>query len=229
MAKKKKKTVAKSKKKAAVVGKKSINIKRIASPKRTATKAVRKPAKRVTLRKVTATPARLSSSATSSLIEDHLAIQQLLSKFCHVVDHGSLDEIVALFHRNAVLLPRHETEERYEGRAAVRGWYERWIANVRANVRYLRHKITAPVIEVSGNEATAVCYLDMDAIPSSTNRPMLFLGRYDDRLIKAEGRWWFKERTISVFYTSALAMYSEGWGGGPPTTSLTSAQSGNLW
>lgn len=229
MAKKKKKAVTKSRKKAAATTKKPINIKRVASPKRTVAKAVRKPVKRVTLRKVTAAPARSSSSAASSVIEDHLAIQQLLSKYCHVVDHGSLDEIAALFHRNAVLLPRHETEERYEGRTAVRSWYERWIANVRANVRYLRHKITTPVIEVSGNEATAVCYLDMDAIPSATNRPMLFLGRFDDRFIKAEGRWWFKERTISVFYTSALPMYSEGWGGGPPSTSLTSAQSGNLW
>lgn len=229
MPKKGKKTAAKSRKKAAAGVKKATSPKRAASAKKTVAKAVRTPAKRVLQRKVMTSPARSSSSPGSSVVEDYLAIQQLLSKYCHVVDHGSLDEIVALFHRNAVLLPRHESEERYEGRTAVRSWYERWIANVRANVRYLRHKITTPVIEVSGNEATAVCYLDMDAIPSSTNRPMLFLGRFDDRFIKAEGRWWFKERTISVFYTSVLAMYSEGWGGGPPSTSLTSAQSGNLW
>ncbi|MGH7961136.1 MAG: nuclear transport factor 2 family protein [Candidatus Binatia bacterium] len=228
MAKKRKKGAAKGGKKVAVSAKKSAGGKKAASPKRTVTKAVRKPAKRAIPRKVAAASAKTFSPVASSVIEDYLAIQQLLSKYCHVADHGSLDEIVALFHRDAVLLPRHETEERYEGRAAVRSWYERWIANVRANVRYLRHKITAPVIEVSGNEATAVCYLDMDAIPTSTNRPMLFLGRYEDRLIKAEGRWWFKERTISVFYTSALAIYSEGWGGGPPSTSLSSTQSRHL-
>jgi hypothetical protein len=150
--------------------------------------------------------------ATSSLVEDHLAIQQLLHKYCHVVDRGTADEVAALFHRDAVLLPRYESDERYEGRAAVRGWYQRYMENFRAKVRYLRHKIESSVIEVTGNEATSVCYLDADSITTSVNEANVAFGRYDDKFVKDDGRWWFKERTIIVYYSYPLALYREGRG-----------------
>ena len=180
------------------------------SAKRTATKTVRTVAKPVA-RRVTA-PVLAAPRAASSRAEDHLAIQQLLHKYCHVVDRGTAGDVAALFHRDAVLLPRYESDERYEGRDAVRGWYERYMENFRAKVRYLRHKIESPVIEINGNQATSTCYLDADSITISTNVANVAFGRYDDKFIKDEGRWWFKERTIIVYYSYPLAMYREGRG-----------------
>ncbi|TMA51901.1 MAG: nuclear transport factor 2 family protein, partial [Deltaproteobacteria bacterium] len=156
------------KKKAATGAKKGTGAKGGPSPKRTAAKVVRKPATRVTSRKAAAAP----PPAVSPVVEDHLAIQQLLHKYCHAVDRGTLDEIADLFHRTAVLLPRYESDERYEGREAVRGWYARYIENFRSKVRYLRHKIESPVITITGNEATSVCYLDADSITASTDEPV---------------------------------------------------------
>src|SRR5262245_47253975 len=121
--------------------------------KRTVAKAVRKPAKRVMARQAVAPP----QVAASSLADDHLAILQLLHRYCHVVDRGTADEVAELFHQDGVLLPRFESEERCEGREAVRGWYARYMENFRAKVRYLRHKIETPVIQLSGNDATSVC------------------------------------------------------------------------
>jgi hypothetical protein len=178
--------------------------------KRPAGKTVRVSAKRGARRGTAAAVAALPT--VSSVVEDYLAIQQLLHKYCHAVDRGTADDVAALFHRNAVLLPRYESDERYEGREAVRGWYERYMENFRAKVRYLRHKIESPVIEIAGNEATSTCYLDADSITESVNVANVAFGRYDDKFIKDEGRWWFKERIIVVYYSYPLAMYREGRG-----------------
>ena len=120
--------------------------------------------------------------------EEIVAIQQVLHKYCHVVDRGAVDEIGDLFQKDAVLLPAYESNERYKGRAAVKGWSANYDNKLRASVRFLRHTIESPVIEVSGNEATSTCYLDADAIIKSTDKPMIVFGRYDDKFIKDEGR-----------------------------------------
>jgi hypothetical protein len=184
--------------------------KKPAAVKRAAAKIVRKPAKRVAVaRRMGPQP---GATAASSWIEDHIAILQLLHKYCHAVDRGTAEEVAQLFHADGVLLPRFESDERYEGRAAVQEWYARYMENFRAKVRYLRHKIESPVIELNGNEATSVCYLDADSITVSSNIANVAFGRYDDKLIKEDGRWFFKERTIIVYYRYPLAMYREGRG-----------------
>ena len=144
--------------------------------------------------------------------EDYVAIQQLLHKYCHTVDRGTADEVAALFHENAVLLPRYESDQRHEGREAIRAWYDHYMKNFRSKVRYLRHKIESPLIEITGNTATSTCYLDADSISISKDEPSIAFGRYDDIFIKDDGRWWFKERTIIVYYSYPLAGYTAGRG-----------------
>jgi len=184
--------------------------KKAAARTRTAAKAIRKPAKTVARTQVARK--RVVVPSASSIVEDHLAIIQLLHQYCHAVDRGTADDVAALFHRNAVLFPRYESDTQHEGREAVRAWYQHYMENFRAKVRYLRHKIESPVIEITGNEATAVCYLDADSITESTDQASIAFGRYDDKFIKDEGRWWFKERTIIVYYRYPLAQYREGRG-----------------
>lgn len=191
------------------VVKKAKTVKKPASTKRQAAKVktAPKPAKKVTPARVVATK---KTTAPSSWAEDQLAILQLLHKYCHAVDRGTAEDVAALFHERGVLLPRFESDKRYEGREAVYGWYARYMENFRAKVRFLRHKIESPVIEINGNAATSVCYLDADSIANVNNVASVAFGRYDDALIKDGGRWWFKERTIIVYYSYPLATYREG-------------------
>jgi len=153
------------------------------------------------------------SGATSrSEVADLLAIEQLLHRYCHALDRGTMDEVAALFHRDAVLLPVYESDDRYVGRDAVRSWYVNYDKTLRAGVRYLRHKIASPVIEISGDRATSVCYLDADGINVESDEPMIFVGRYEDEIIRDEGRWWFKERRIISYYIYPVGRYLEGRG-----------------
>jgi hypothetical protein len=151
-------------------------------------------------------------STAASPVEDQIAIQQLLHRYCHALDRGSVDEVVELFHRDAVLLPAYESDARHVGHEAVRGWYENYDRTLRANVRYLRHKISCPAIEVSGSTATSVCYLDADAIPAGFEEPIVLVGRYDDKLVKDAGRWWFKERKIVGYYSHPAGKFAPGRG-----------------
>ena len=144
--------------------------------------------------------------------DDIIGIQQLLFRYCHVVDRGTVEEIAALFHPGAVLLPVYESDKRYEGRASIQGWYERYDQQLRKRVRFLRHKIESPVIDVTGDDATSVCYLDADAITISTDKPVVVLGRYDDRLVRHESSWYFMERKISSYYSLIPQEYIPGRG-----------------
>jgi hypothetical protein len=132
------------------------------------------------------------------MITDIIEIQQLLHRYCHVLDRGTIEEIIDVFHRDAVLLPRYQGNESFSGRDTIRAWYQNYKKTVKDSVRNLRHKVTCPWIQVSGNEATSVCYLDADYVNKSTAEVVVAAGRYEDKLVKDEGRWWIKEREILV-------------------------------
>lgn len=144
--------------------------------------------------------------------DDVIAIQQVLHQYCHVVDRGTVDEVADLFHPDAVLLPAYESDKRYEGREAIRSWYANYDNTLRSGVKFLRHKIESPVIDVSGDEAVSTCYLDADAITASTDKPMIVFGRYHDRFVKDGDRWYFKERKIITYYSLAADAYTPGRG-----------------
>jgi len=144
--------------------------------------------------------------------EDIVAIEQLLYRYCHVVDRGTVEALAGLFHPTAVLLPVYESDKRYEGREAVLAWYTSFHRTVRASTKFLRHKIESPAITVDGDRATSVCYLDADTINISKNEPITTLGRYDDKLIKEDGIWYFKERKILIYYNYVIKAYIPGRG-----------------
>jgi ketosteroid isomerase-like protein len=139
------------------------------------------------------------------MVEDQVAIEQLLNRYCHKLDRGEVDAVVELFTADAVLVPAYEGDTRHAGRAAVHAWYARYAANTVAAVRGLRHKISTAMIEVDGDTATAVCYLDADSVNPKTGQRSLVGGRYEDRLVRTPAGWRLCERRIVIDYASTLA------------------------
>ena len=132
------------------------------------------------------------------MIEDIIEIEQLLNRYCHAVDRGTVSDIMEVFHRDARPVASLRERGSFKGKEAVRAWYERYDKAFRDRTRSLRHTISSPMIQVDGNQATSVCYLDADRIDSDSGRAFQVLGRYEDKLIKDEGRWWIAERAIIV-------------------------------
>jgi len=137
--------------------------------------------------------------------EDQVAIEQLLNRYCHKLDRGEIEAVVELFAEDAVLIPEYEGGARHAGRGAVHAWYTHYGATTIAAVRGLRHKISTVMIDVSGDQASAVCYLDADSVNRQTGKRSLVGGRYEDRLVRTAEGWRISERRIVIEYASTLS------------------------
>lgn len=121
--------------------------------------------------------------------QDIVEIEQLLYRYCHALDRGTVDEVIAAFHRDAVFVPRYQSDARVQGRDAIRDWFLHYDATIRSEHRH-RRKITSPWIQVQGNEATLVCYVDADSLTKSTGEVFVHAARYEGRFLKDEDSWW---------------------------------------
>ncbi len=142
-------------------------------------------------------------------VADYLAVLACLNQYCHLVDRGEVEEIVALFAEDAVLRPLYQGEARFEGRAAIRAWYQDYDKEVRAGRRHRRHRITAPFVSIDGGAASATCYLDSSAVMIATNVIKVSAGRYEDKLVKVDGTWLFKERVIILNHIHTIEKFDE--------------------
>ncbi len=136
--------------------------------------------------------------------DDCVAIEQLLNHYCHKLDRGDIDAVVAMFAENATLRPDYEGTGPHVGRPAIRAWYTRYGTQTLGAVRSLRHKISTAMIDVDGDHATSVCYLDADSVSLATGKRSMVGGRYEDQLTRVDGVWLLADRRIVIDYASTL-------------------------
>lgn len=139
-----------------------------------------------------------SQSSAIAAIEDILEIQKLLARYCYLIDKGAIDEAMELFHPDILFHPAYEGDRQYKGLEAVKNWYMKYSAINEKALQFLRHTISSPVIDVNGNEAVSMCNMDADAVVEKTKEASRHIGRYEDKLVKVDGRWLLIERTIFV-------------------------------
>lgn len=142
-------------------------------------------------------------------VADKIAITSLLNQYCHAVDRGSVDAIAALFTDDAIQRPLHEGPEVFQGRAAIRAWYDIYDKRVRAGRRHRLHRITVPFIVVDGGHAKADCYLDSTAVLKETGVINVSADRYEDKLVKVAGRWLFQDRIIIINHVHQIDNFEE--------------------
>jgi ketosteroid isomerase-like protein len=170
------------------------------------TKAVKKPARRV--QQPRRVPAARAVARTAA-IDDSEGARQLLSRYCYALDRGNLEDLGPLFHRDAVFSVSFEGGQQHTGRETIQAWYERFFQQRPGQYRHMRHKIFEPLLTVNGNAATASTYFDADSVEEDGSVRVV-AGRYDDTLVKEQGQWFFKERSITVFYRYSPGICQEG-------------------
>ena len=136
--------------------------------------------------------------------QDIVAIEQVLNRYCHKLDAADVDAVVELFAEDAVLIPEYEGSGEHAGRAAIQGWYSNYSQQINAAVTGLRHKISTAMIEVDGDSAQSLCYLDADSTDPNTGARSLAGGRYVDKLVRRDGAWLIQERRIVVETSSSI-------------------------
>ena len=127
---------------------------------------------------------------------DIVEIEQVLYRVSHAVDHGELEKIMALFQPDAALVITWEENGRHEGHDAIRKWFENYEQTVRSSTRYLRHRITCPVIDVDGDRASSSSYLEVEAAGRNTGQIIKTVGRYEDTLARTDTGWRIAEKVI---------------------------------
>src|SRR5262245_49954825 len=170
------------------------------------TKAVKKPARRV--HQASRTPAA-RSAAQIVATNDYEGARQLLSRYCYALDRRNLEELGALFHRDAMFSVSFEGEQKHTGRETIEAWYNHFFEQRPGHSRHMRHKIFEPLLSVTGNTATATTYFDADSVEEGGSVRVV-AGSYDDVLVKEQDQWFFKERTITVFYRYSPGKCEEG-------------------
>jgi len=169
-------------------------------------RALRKPARRVHKVSRAAAPRTGTRAETAG---DPEGARQLLSRYCHALDQGRLADLGSLFHRDAEFSVSFEGEQKHTGRETIQAWYDRFFQQRPGQYRHMRHKIFEPLLTINGNTATAATYFDADSVDEGGSVRVV-TGRYDDVLVKEQGQWFFKERTITVLYHYSPGQCQEG-------------------
>lgn len=128
----------------------------------------------------------------ASLFEEKFAIQELIARYNHAIDFGNYEAWVECFAEDGVF---EGSAGRFAGRAELRQFTEQF-KTMRANLPNVRHCVMNTVTEVEGDTAISSSYLQLITTGKEGTK-ILFTGRYDDKLVKIDGKWRFKERKVT--------------------------------
>jgi uncharacterized protein (TIGR02246 family) len=129
------------------------------------------------------------SAARIQRIEDRAEIEQLLLNYGRHLDARDFKAYAQLFARDGVWEGGMGT---VQGPAAIQAFMEKAIPG--PNTAHNFHLLSNFVIDVQGDAATAWSRWQFVA-PGQDGRPVVAqAGRYDDTLVREDGRWKFKRR-----------------------------------
>lgn len=131
-------------------------------------------------------------------IEDRIAISELRARYCFLVDQGQAEAAAELFTEDGEF---HGPVRSYVGRAEHVKHYSSQVLSD------MWHFIANEIIEIDGDAAIGQCYCDMPCVFEGES--YVCVCRYDDVLVKRDGVWKFKRRTVTFNYFVPL---KDGWG-----------------
>ncbi len=128
---------------------------------------------------------------TPAQLVDILAIQRLQMTYGQLHEHGTADEIAALFHPDAELYALYLVGKGFHGRQQIRDWYAWWLKVYAEVGAYFRHRPVNQVIDLAGDRAFSHSVLLAEGVPRANDQWTLHVGRYVHELIRADGGWLF--------------------------------------
>jgi ketosteroid isomerase-like protein len=136
---------------------------------------------------------------TPRALADRETIRDLASRYAHCVWQKDVEGVVRLFADDGEM----DTGDRpvIKGCAALRDEYQRMITGPQFHPFVHNH-----LIELDGDTATGICYLDLRATMEGTS--MIGSGYYDDRYIRVGDEWKFQSRKLTLCYFVPLR---QGW------------------
>lgn len=130
-------------------------------------------------------------------LEDVESIRVLLDRYVEFNESRDYNAYSQLFARDGELAL---STTRLKGPAAIRDYLERNFGGAgnasKGPQKGSSHVITNIRIDVTGDTATSVCRWMLVAPGAEGRVQIASKGRYEDRLVREDGHWKFKERSI---------------------------------
>ena len=140
-------------------------------------------------------------SDSARALVDRGDLIELVARYSQALNSGRFDELEGLFAANArFLTPGREAAmpEPVVGPAAIRAAVESRYATVGTGAQ-MRHVIAATTIdELADHTARARSVLLLVATPRGGLPALRASGVYRDSFVRADGRWWFEERVLTL-------------------------------
>jgi hypothetical protein len=143
----------------------------------------------------------VNAASAAGYAEDRAAIMDLQGRYLFAMDFQDAATYASTFAEDGVF---NWAKGEIKGRKAIYEFMSSGTYNPARNAEKgkwpaaSRHFITNQVIKVEGNTAKAVTYWFQATNNTADRRTMVLglFGHYEDELIKINGQWYFKKRTI---------------------------------
>jgi ketosteroid isomerase-like protein len=144
----------------------------------------------------------VAAPAFASYADDRAEIENLSARYMVAVDAGDIETVMAAWAEDGVLnwvrgvengkAAIRKAMSNFGGAAAIRALPAGATSRARTHHHILNH-----VIDVNGNTAKSTAY--WFALTNNTPQKdvqLLYFGHYEDELVKQNGHWLFKKRTV---------------------------------
>jgi uncharacterized protein (TIGR02246 family) len=131
----------------------------------------------------------------ASPLEEKDAIREVMAQYCFALDDGRFDDMAACFSEDG-------TWQTFYGQATGRKAIAEFAAGLRAHrpgpTPRAIHHVTNVVIALDGG--TAKVRSNWTTVQNAPEGPKIGSGgAYDDDMVKVDGRWYFRHRTIDRY------------------------------
>jgi 3-phenylpropionate/cinnamic acid dioxygenase small subunit len=136
---------------------------------------------------------------------DRDAIENLLARYCELFDSGDLDGYVALFEGGTV----SNQVETSNGPGELRAFFER-TGLFYDGVPHTRHLTTNIYVEIAPDGQSAISRSYVTILQALDDFPLqpVFVGQYQDELVKRDGEWRFASRNCEPFLAGDLSRHA---------------------
>ncbi len=141
------------------------------------------------------------TQAGDSYGDDRSAIENLMARYSHALDFRDPEAFASTFAPDGIF---QWARGEVKGRTAIFNWLNSDVYDQASKAEKgkwpaaIRHFVTNQAIEVNGNEAKAVSYWFQLSNPTASRKEtkILLFGHYEDKLVKIDGKWYFKYRNV---------------------------------
>ncbi len=139
-------------------------------------------------------------------VEDRFAIQDLVARYSWALDTGDIDGLIACFTPDARVIEEvFEDPDIWEGHEGIRHISEHY--RNAANFPGRQHHTSQLQVNGDNEACDARSFVFVTECHGEPPYLLRFAGYYEDKIVKQDGQWLFKERTIRLWDGPILSKF----------------------